>query len=306
MAPDPDLTGADSPWATPPSPAAPSVPDCPPELDEVKPRGGWGAVAGPWVTLHQVDRSSFRLVGSLTYTDGEGSTVVPDPARPGERCWTTDLASVPFVVWGQLAPFGRQTRAAIVHDYACRRTHEDFTRGAAALRYRERADRQFLHGLLDDDVPRLRALLMWAGVSIGRIVSHAHPALALLLVVQLIVGAVILLWAALGDGWTYSFDWVFTPPWAAEPLLNLHWHWDAPWVGLPRAAALGVLPLALLWGPTSRRAVLLVQVFGLLAAPIVLANLALSLVIALANLVVGGRGFDVQPTIVLRATLGTR
>lgn len=269
-------------------------------------RGGWGSAPGPWVTLQQVDSRHFRLVGSLTYTDGDGPTVVPDPARPDEASWTTDLATIPFVVWGQLAPFGRQTRAAIVHDYACNRTHRDFPRGPAALRYRERADDRFLHGLLDDRVPRLRAWLMWSGVSIGRITSHAHPVVAALLVAQLVIGSVLLVWAMLGDGWTYGFDWVVTVPWRADPLVAICWVWVTPWVALPRAAALGVLLLPLLWGRTAWRAVLLVQVFGLLAAPIALANLTLSVVIALANLLVGGRGFDVDPAIALRATVGAR
>lgn len=68
--------------------------------------------------------------------------------------FATDLASVPRFFWGILPPFGRYSRAAVVHDYL-------YTTGAVS---RVDADGVFLRIMKERGVSRLTRYTMWTAV----------------------------------------------------------------------------------------------------------------------------------------------
>ncbi len=217
------------------------------------------------VELAQTGPRTFTLRSDLVH---EGR---PHPGRPGSGTtyvvpagFTTDLTSVPFPLWALIAPFGRQTRAAILHDHAVRSLRPPL-RSAERLRERDAADLRFRDALLDSDVPRLRAYLLWAGTSLDRIVSHAPVPAAVALVVQLAVGLALLVAGVRVGGWA--------------------------------GAGLALLPSAptLLWG-RSWLAVALLQYVGALVLPVIVLNAVTAGVLALASRLVGGPAQGIAPT----------
>ncbi len=178
--------------------------------------------------------------------------------------FTTDLASVPYPLWALIGPFGRHTRAAIVHDHGVRALIPA-RRSPRDLLVREAVDLRFRDALLDSDVPRLRAYLLWAGTSMDRIVKHAPVAVAVGLVVELLAGLVLIVAGLRLGGW-----------------------WGLAAVALP------LLP-TLAWG-RARLAVALVQYVGALVLPVILLNAAVSALLAAASLLVGGRAQGIEPT----------
>lgn len=97
--------------------------------------------------------------------------------------FVTDLASVPAVLWGVIASYGRQTLPAVLHDtlYAAARSAPRATR---ARRLRREADTLFRATLRATGAGPVRQWLMWAGVR-----AFGSPAV----VVPLVVAGVVLL-----------------------------------------------------------------------------------------------------------------
>jgi hypothetical protein len=123
----------------------------------------------------------FRLEEGFQYQRPADGEIFPAPEG-----LDTDLASVPWPMWGLVAPFGRQSRAAIVHDHGC-----DVAAAAPpAQRYptRRNIDYTFRDALVESEVSVFRAWLMWGGVSLGRYFGYRRIGGALL------VGAVVLWW----------------------------------------------------------------------------------------------------------------
>jgi hypothetical protein len=69
----------------------------------------------------------------------------------------TDFASVPRGLWNLMPPFGRYTRAAVLHDWL-------YQTGVVT---RAQADRMFLEAMRQLDVPAWQRGLMYAGLRIG-------------------------------------------------------------------------------------------------------------------------------------------
>jgi len=183
-----------------------------------------GAYPQPQVRLDKATR--FTLVTPFQYEDVTGTVTVPAP-------WSTDFASIPQWLWGFLAPYGKQTLPAVLHDYLC-----DQAAGppapapprpvAVQLAERKAADELFRRALRDQanapegnrSVSRARATLFWAGVTVGRYQRYQVGKLALIggLVLVLSVGlyAVPLL-AFLGH------DWLWAVLAALAPSLILGW-----------------------------------------------------------------------------------
>ncbi|NQX26764.1 DUF1353 domain-containing protein [Microbacteriaceae bacterium VKM Ac-2854] len=127
----------------------------------------------------------FVLTSGFVYLDPFSGERVEVPANPEPG----DLASVPSFLWGLLAPFGRQTAPALMHDHLRRRlAAAPPTRRAALAR---QADRLFRSALLDSGVSIPRAWLMWAGVSLTRDEDIA-PTASRLRVLHALVIAIIL------------------------------------------------------------------------------------------------------------------
>jgi hypothetical protein len=133
-------------------------------------------------------------------------------AKPGN---STDLATVPAVLWGVLAPYGRQMRPALLHDYLCDQaalTAVPKTKAALADAYRQReaADYLFRDALGDDGVRVARRWIFWAGVSFGRFRNYRRW-FARALAVLVAVGALVQLHAAAvaaGGGPDWSTNWL--------------------------------------------------------------------------------------------------
>jgi hypothetical protein len=150
----------------------------------------------PPIELRVEGRKTFRLMEGFRYRSRAGDDYEVPPHADGA---TTDLASVPSALWGVLASYGRQLRAALLHDHLCFLVDELISDGKPEKAERDRriADDLFREAMRerDDDssdpaanlVPWFRSWLFWAGVSFGRYLKFAR--LRAWIVIGLIVGA---------------------------------------------------------------------------------------------------------------------
>lgn len=134
----------------------------------------------------------LRALGATPTPDGLWDIVVPafdETAEAAERrVGQTDLASIPPMLWSIIGPYGRHLLAALVHDFLCQRATSFDTRAAA--------DYVFWTACRDDGridldpvtpgspasppLPRspwTRRVMLWAGVSFGRLWEHRKSAL---------------------------------------------------------------------------------------------------------------------------------
>ncbi|MFT3860356.1 DUF1353 domain-containing protein [Micropruina sp.] len=123
---------------------------------------------------------------------------------------TTDLGSVPGVLWGLIASYGRHTLAVLVHDQLCDHNEagpsdQRFVRRTAADEIFHQARRDHDPDRPDFQAPPFRSLVLWAGVSAGRYWTTRRAGFAAL------AGATLGLWVA---GW-----WALqSAPGPAQPL----------------------------------------------------------------------------------------
>jgi hypothetical protein len=161
----------------------------------------------------------WHLTRSFEYHQAEG-TPTQYRGRPIPRTIVvradasviTDLASVPHVFWSLIASYGRQTAAALLHDQEATRAGT-LTPAQAVIDERHWIDLMFQRALREQGIPRLRARLMWAFVSMQ---SFFEPALgravaiiagAVLSVVAMVVATLALLRLATG-GVPSPADWI--------------------------------------------------------------------------------------------------
>lgn len=174
----------------------------------------------PRIELRYLDNGkTFQVVHPFGYWDGPAYVEIPgypvydEGAQPPQS--TTDLASVPSMLWGVIASYGRQLRPALLHDRMCdlakaRNAAGDLT---GARQYRERADRIFYQNLRKRGVPFTRSRIFWAGVSFGRFLDY-HKLLRWLLIGQVAVGSLMGLRAVVQNLRTGSDDQLTDPtPW---------------------------------------------------------------------------------------------
>ncbi len=193
----------------------------------------------PKVTLEVVDDRRFRLMTAFVYEDPfdmasrEAAGAGADPAAgPPPWLWQvpgrgeiTDLASVPPLLWGWFAPYGRQLLPALLHDHYCAQASALVDsapagqRAAArrlAGRHRAHADLLFRRSLREQQMPFTRRWLMWAAVSLDGMWSFRRiPCMVTALL------AVVLSWL----------------------IWSLSWRLDGPVVALTVAAAPAVIAL---------------------------------------------------------------
>lgn len=162
----------------------------------------------PTVDLRQLagdGRTRFEVLEEFGYTrlppDGRDATGPTWSRAAVEHVvpagFVTDLASVPSVLWGVIASYGRQTLPAVLHDtlYAAARSQ----RATRARRLRREADTLFRATLRATGAGPVRQWLMWAGVR-----TFGSPAV----VVPLVVLGVVLL----GVGVLALGGWLTAPP----------------------------------------------------------------------------------------------
>jgi hypothetical protein len=130
------------------------------DADPLEPVAGEGVESQEWVGvdpfqpdvgiyLEQVDRKRFKLLEGFRYRDPGGEIHHVTPLGVGR----TDLASVPSILWWFVASYGRQTRAALVHDQLV--DHIE----------RHDADWVFRKALGDSGIGWARRWLAWCAVS---------------------------------------------------------------------------------------------------------------------------------------------
>ena len=103
---------------------------------------------------HETGKLRLLILAPFRYfVGGEGSSIVLTiPAG-----FVTDLASVSRLLWWVLPPFGRYTRAAVVHDFLY--SGQGLSRAIA--------DAIFLEAMTDLGVGRWKRWVMYAGVRLG-------------------------------------------------------------------------------------------------------------------------------------------
>lgn len=94
--------------------------------------------------------NTFKLLDDLTFVIGNHTVIVP-------KGFITDFASVPKKLWGLVGPYGRHTKAAVLHDWLySSQSKENFSK--------EVADRLFLLFMEYLAVPKKDKFLLFNGV----------------------------------------------------------------------------------------------------------------------------------------------
>jgi hypothetical protein len=253
-----------------------------------------GKDAEPDILLRQVGPNAFQLVQGFDYEVPDwDKTDKPYPAPPHDLTKSpeekiklpgaskpqrnsTDLASVPYILWWFIASHGRHTRAALLHDHLV---------DADDIITRRDADTVFRLALEESEVKWLRRWLIWGAVSLatnakswwGRI----YVAVFCLFLAAFAVA--LLYWAFGGHRWwpgpdRWPFDstdwWPFvghgTLPWGEEPWLPaLIVAIAGVWGG--RRWLLGLFAVIVLGPPTAfvLASIAIVWVVNVVASPLV-------------------------------------
>jgi hypothetical protein len=205
----------------------------------------------PKIELRSVSKSDFELMTAFAYIARNGREVEV-PTHPNPLALSTDLASVPPLLWGLLPSYGRQLRAALLHDRLCDLVNEHPT-ASEAYQERHAADDMFLEALRDpgdgspEDIAKrvgwFRSQLFWTGVSYGRYWKF-RKILATLLTLHVLVGVLaldlifrlpVLIWLAaqLPGSWARQ-DRVLILIWVIALALSAIWRGDRkiPFIGL--------------------------------------------------------------------------
>ena len=103
------------------------------------------------VDVESGDGEHVVLLESLTYMAWNGELIIV-PAGT-----VSDGASTPRILWRALPPFGPYWRPALMHDHLYQ--SGDFVRS--------KCDRLFREAMLDCDVNRFKAWVIWLGVRLG-------------------------------------------------------------------------------------------------------------------------------------------
>lgn len=184
---------------------------------------------GP-VVVREVDRgdgSRWQLVEPLAYQGRDELFTVP-------AGFETDFASVPRAFTWLIPRYGRYTKAAILHDYLCRRAEHGQFRWADA-------DGIFRRVMRELGVALLRRWLMWAAVRLHSIVLFEPSSLwtqgagNLALLVTITIGGVVFLAApAVVVGvWTLLFALAETAAYLAARLSRPKHQASPPRPGAP-------------------------------------------------------------------------
>jgi hypothetical protein len=173
----------------------------------------------PEVILRQVSPTTFQLIEGFRYEVPGGGERFEVPAhdlerKPADANNSTDLASVPQLLWWFIGSFGVHTRAALFHDHFVDAVDENG--GPPSRARRGEIDRAFERALGESELRWVRRKLVWAAVSLrtswGRLgvgLVLAHVALFAALFVWWVLGGPA--WPALLAG-AGGFVWGLRPP----------------------------------------------------------------------------------------------
>jgi hypothetical protein len=233
----------------------------------------------PEVILRQVSPNAFQLLWGFTY-EAPGSPAdtgckVPQhnpKADPEEN--STDLASVPPLLWWLIASYGLHTRAALFHDH--------FVDHPPKGKTRKDVDTLFRNALRESEVRWLRRWLMWTAVSLRT--RFGRVGLVVILLHLTLLTFVTLFWLFGHRPW-WPLGWM---PASSRFDRLPGWPWKVTDPGWP-FDKLDAWPFATWWpallagvvgfGWGLRRWPLAVVGFALVAAPALLAYLSRGIVL---------------------------
>jgi hypothetical protein len=145
------------------------------------------------------DGSTWQLVEPLAYQGRDEPLVVPEG-------FETDFASVPTWLTWLIPRYGRYTKAAILHDWLCKRAERGEFRWVDA-------DGVFRRMMRELGVPVLRRWLMWTAVRLHSIVKSEPSSLwtqgigpmVKLVLITVVAAALLLVPAVVVLTWTALF-----------------------------------------------------------------------------------------------------
>ncbi len=159
-----------------------------------------------WVAVQTVDlrqlpvtrrwKVYFEVISDVAFTDLPADAGGHPPVMWTQdavqylvpRGMRTDLASVPFFLWGVIASYGRQTLPAVLHDMLCYAAAQPGQPVSYRRHARRDADRLFRVTLAASGSGVLRRWLMWAAV---RLFGHASVAIAFLVTAAALTAGVL-------------------------------------------------------------------------------------------------------------------
>ena len=223
--------------------------------------------APKFIQLRVIGDKYFQLINGFAYIAENQEVVEVPPHDPGNLLARTDLASVPRLLWGIFPSYGRQLRAALMHDHLCDlvNAYPPDQRKAAAAK-RRRADELFREAMRNPKigqvqapkfrVPWFRSWLLWAGVSFGRIWKF-HKLGGVLLTAHVLLGVIAL----------YVLTWIVPIRWV-QGLVPFGFGDDRLGYG---AIYLVLIILSFFWVGNAR-----VPIIGLLVGPVLVPVLAVT------------------------------
>jgi hypothetical protein len=154
------------------------------------------------VVVKEINEKEWRLLHPLVYRLYRQTYVVPAHFK-------TDFATVPRIFIWLVPPYGKYTKATILHDFLCRAKRVN----------RSKADMIFRRAMRELGVSFLRRWLMWAAVRAGARLKDTYPRevfkwllVTIPAVIFLIIPAmVVLIWLTLYWILEYIFFGAFKP-----------------------------------------------------------------------------------------------
>lgn len=116
-------------------------------------------VKGTNIDLRVKSKDLFSTLAPIEYDGRDEKFIIPEG-------FVTDLASVPRLFTVAIPRYGTYTRAAILHDMLCVRSHQ-------GLFNRHDADGIFRRVLREEGVGKVLRACLWAGVRMGGRMSDA-------------------------------------------------------------------------------------------------------------------------------------
>jgi len=107
------------------------------------------------IIVEEIDARRWQLIHPVIYKTGRHEFTVPAGFK-------TDFASVPRAFIWLVPPYGKYTKAAILHDFLCKQPHFN----------RSQADAIFRRAMQELGVSFLRRWQMWAAVRAGARLKH--------------------------------------------------------------------------------------------------------------------------------------
>ena len=143
------------------------------------------------------DGHRFQVRAPFAYLDPVSDLRYEVPVQ--DAAGDSDLASVPSVLWGLIASYGRQAAPALLHDHRSVLAAGLGDR-RAALAQRRVDDRVFRTALREQGVPLLRSAIMWAWVSADRERQFGGAA-GVVFVGQAVIGGLVVAGASVAAFW---------------------------------------------------------------------------------------------------------